>query len=101
MRDLAVPSAIVILAVLCMSTPGTEQAAPASSPAPETTKRYVCTPCDMACDKRCPDCGALLVEAASLKAPAAATRPAAARKKAAILIFDGVQIIDYTGLYEV
>jgi putative intracellular protease/amidase len=68
-------------------------------------KEYVCPPCDMPCDARvfdkpgtCPACGVRLVE----KRPgAAASAGAAARPKAAILIFDGVQIIDYTGPYEV
>jgi putative intracellular protease/amidase len=56
----------------------------------------------MACDQkvferpgRCPDCGVALVEQASLR------RAVAPRQKAAILIFDGVQIIDFTGPYEV
>jgi len=78
-------------------------AAPAPSPTPETGKHYVCAPCGMACDTkvfdhpgRCPDCGSALVEQASVR-----TKVAPPRKKAAILIFEGVQIIDYTGPYEV
>ena len=65
----------------------------------EKARRYVCTPCGMACDKKffdhpgkCPDCGGRLIgQGAS----------GASRKTAAILIFDGVDIIDYTGPYEV
>ena len=64
-------------------------------------KQYVCQPCDMECDKkvfdkpgRCPVCGVQLVEKASDQARDE-------RPGAAILIFDGVQIIDYTGPYEV
>jgi putative intracellular protease/amidase len=66
---------------------------------------YVCTPCNLPCDDAvydapgvCPKCGMALVEQGAAAA-AAATHPA--RKKVAILIFDGVQIIDYTGPYEV
>ena len=63
-------------------------------------KEYVCPPCEMACDEkvfdkpgRCPACGATLVEKTSV--------PQDDRPSAAILIFEGVQIIDYTGPYEV
>jgi putative intracellular protease/amidase len=66
---------------------------------------YVCPPCgcgndDHIYDKEgfCPVCGMKLVLKSSLTAPAA---PAAPQKTAAILIFNGVQIIDYTGPYEV
>ncbi len=51
----------------------------------------------MACDQksfdrpgRCPDCGATLVEQVSLR------RAVAPSHKAAILVFEGVQIIDFT-----
>jgi putative intracellular protease/amidase len=64
--------------------------------------RYVCPPCGLPCDEAvfdapgvCPKCGMKLVE------QGAAASTARAREKAAILIFDGVQIIDYTGPYEV
>jgi len=72
------------------------------APAAQEGAQYVCPPCDMACDAkvfdqpgRCPVCGAALVVKAAGGA-AADTRPAAA-----ILLFEGVQIIDYTGPYEV
>jgi transcriptional regulator GlxA family with amidase domain len=57
-----------------------------------TAKRFVCQPCDSVCDLAtydkagvCPHCGMALVQTP---------------KKVAILIFDRVQIIDYTGPYE-
>lgn len=67
--------------------------------------RYVCSPCGLPCDTKtfdkpgpCPDCGmALVSEDEAKKAIASAPRP----KKVAILIFDGVEIIDFTGPYEV
>lgn len=59
---------------------------------------YVCPPCDMECDKKhfdkpgtCDHCGMQLVKKSSIKA----------RKKVAILLFEGVQIIDFTGPYEI
>ena len=71
-------------------------------PAEAQTKHYVCTPCDLPCDGKvfdkpgiCPACGMALVDQETAKAQAHV------RKKAAILIFDGVEIIDYTGPYEV
>lgn len=66
---------------------------------------YVCPPCS--CDKdnevfdkpgTCTSCGMKLVEKGS---GAARPMPAAERRKVAILVFDGVQIIDYTGPWEV
>ena len=64
---------------------------------------YVCTPCNLPCDDAvydapgtCPKCGMPLVEQGS-----AAQDVHAAKKKVAILVFDGVQIIDFTGPYEV
>jgi putative intracellular protease/amidase len=73
--------------------------------AAEKPKQYVCDPCGMACDKTvydkpgtCPVCGARLVDKEAAEA-ALASRPAA--KKVAILIFNGVEIIDYAGPCEV
>lgn len=75
---------------------------------------YVCPPCGAGCDDKvydkpggCPVCGMRLIEKGSAQASAAVNyRPTtqqvlARRKKVAIFIFDGVQIIDYTGPYEV
>ena len=78
-------------------------------PTPQTsTSRpavYVCTPCGAPCDARtfdkpgkCPACGMALITEAQAKELLAKAGP---RTKVAILIFDGVQIIDYTGPYEI
>jgi len=63
-------------------------------------KRFVCSPCGQPCDDVvydepgvCPRCGMRLI------AQEEAVR--ARRKTVAIVIFNGVQIIDYTGPYEV
>lgn len=68
--------------------------------AADSGKHYVCPPCGQPCDTRvfdqpgiCPQCGMALVEQGSLP-------PAPAPKKVAILIFNGVEIIDYTGPWE-
>jgi putative intracellular protease/amidase len=65
-------------------------------------KAYVCPPCGLPCDGAvygkpgtCPKCGMALVDRDAAKAQASA------RKRVGILIFDGVQIIDYTGPYEI
>ena len=101
MRHL-VQLALPILIALALVVGAAAGAAPASSPAPEKSKRYVCAPCGMACDAkvfdhpgRCPDCGSALVDLASVKTSVVTPR------RAAILIYDGVQIIDFTGPYEV
>lgn len=71
-------------------------------------KEYICPPCGCGSDQRafdkpgtCPACGMELVEkrSAGTASPAQSQQPQP--KKAAILIFPGVQIIDYTGPYEV
>ena len=63
--------------------------------------RWVCPPCGLPCDEAvfeapgtCPKCGMTLVDAATLPPPKA-------RTKVAILVFDGVEIIDFTGPWEV
>jgi putative intracellular protease/amidase len=75
-------------------------------PAQVQTGHYVCSPCGLPCDETvydhpgtCPKCGMPLVdqEAANRDREAAAR----AQKKVAILIFDGVEIIDYTGPWEI
>ncbi len=65
------------------------------------TMHYVCVPCGLPCDSQifdapgiCPKCGMALVDQATLTA----VPPS---KKVAILVFTGVEIIDYTGPYEV
>ena len=63
---------------------------------------WVCPPCGASCDTihfdhagTCPQCGMKLVEAAS-----AAAQAPSDRKKVAILVFEGVEIIDFSGPYE-
>ena len=71
-------------------------------------EQYVCPPCGCGSDDKvydkpgfCNVCGMALMVKGSQPAIPATGLPRSARKKAAILIFDGVQIIDYTGPYEV
>jgi putative intracellular protease/amidase len=82
--------------------------------------RYVCPPCGMPCDTlsfaapgECEGCHMVLVAQAGSSAASSASAPAApsaasaapaaapGTKRAAILIYPGVQIIDFTGPYEV
>jgi len=71
-------------------------------------KEFVCPPCGCGRDNEvhdkagtCPACGMALVERGGEAARPAPQRPQARRRNAAILLFPGVQIIDYTGPYEV
>jgi copper(I)-binding protein/putative intracellular protease/amidase len=71
-------------------------------------EEYVCPPCGCGNDEKvhdkpgaCALCGMQMVIKGSAAAQADNQGPPPNRKKAAILIFDGVQIIDYTGPYEV
>jgi putative intracellular protease/amidase len=70
--------------------------------AAQRAKRFVCPPCGSPCDGKthdkpgtCPACGMALLDE---DAAAALAHP---HKRVAILVFDGVEIIDYTGPYEV
>jgi putative intracellular protease/amidase len=63
---------------------------------------WVCPPCGLPCDTTsfagpgtCPACGMKLVEAGSVVA-----KPDPNQKKVAILVFNGVEILDYCGPYE-
>jgi putative intracellular protease/amidase len=92
-----IPLAILAAVVLVATPLVGVLTAHAQSPA----KRYVCPPCNLDCDHlafdhpgACPKCGMALVDAASLPPPR--TQP-----KVAILIFDGVQVIDFTGPFEI
>jgi copper(I)-binding protein/putative intracellular protease/amidase len=74
----------------------------------EDAAEYVCPPCGCGDDGKvfdkagvCPSCGMAQVLKGSPASLPMNTGPAAARQRVAILIFDGVQIIDYTGPYEV
>lgn len=65
---------------------------------PQAAGKFFCAPCNQECDNtthdqagRCPVCGMALVSEDELKEVA----------NVAILLFEGVQIIDYTGPYEV
>jgi putative intracellular protease/amidase len=67
-------------------------------------KTYVCRPCGLPCDSKsfaapgtCPDCGMPLVEAGVAATPPAANPD---QKKVAILVFNGVEVVDFTGPYE-
>jgi len=74
---------------------------------------YVCPPCGSDCDNTthekpgaCAGCGMALVAKSAAQAMNMTSRPAAQQvlarsKRAAIFIFDGVQIIDYAAPYEV
>jgi transcriptional regulator GlxA family with amidase domain len=63
-------------------------------------KFYVCPPCGLECDRQafdkpgvCPHCGMKLIEKTQVKEEKPVT--------VAILLFDGVEIIDYSGPWEV
>jgi putative intracellular protease/amidase len=79
-------------------------AVPASPSSGNSPARYVCDPCNSPCDHdvydkpgTCPKCGMPLIEESVAAARAAA---AAKRLKVGILLFDGVEIIDFTGPWE-
>jgi putative intracellular protease/amidase len=74
----------------------------------QAKKVYVCLPCDCGNDDTiyeqpgaCSACSMPLIERDGATANQAAQTPRPPRKKVAILIFNGVQIIDYTGPFEV
>ena len=76
----------------------------AATPANAAGKHYVCVPCGLPCDGAvydqpgtCPKCGMALVDQATA---AAQTAAATAARTVGILVFDGVEIIDYTGPWE-
>lgn len=97
MRHLTGLAALLVLALVVGTTAVVSGAA-------EPAKHYVCVPCALPCDSKvfdhpgtCPDCGMALVEQGS----AAAKPSAPAGPKVGILVFNGVEIIDYTGPWEV
>src|SRR5689334_20685013 len=72
----------------------------------QSGKRYVCPPCGCPRDREvfdkpgtCPACGMTLVEEGAAAAPA--HQMPAATVRAAVLIFGGVQVIDFSAPYEV
>jgi putative intracellular protease/amidase len=93
----AIPLGLLLAVVLAL---GSGLRAPAAR---ADARHYVCIPCGLPCDSKvfdgagtCPDCGMALVEQGS----AAAAPRADTRRKVAILLFNGVEIIDSTGPYE-
>jgi copper(I)-binding protein/putative intracellular protease/amidase len=95
---------LLIVTIVCF---GTFVWRPAKVEAAASSDQYVCPPCGCGVDDKiydkpgsCPACGMTLMIKGSQAAPPAPTAQRAV-KKAAILIFDNVQIIDYTGPYEV
>ena len=93
----AIPMALLLAVTLLLGGPLHAPAARADA------KHYVCTACGLPCDAKvfdkpgtCPDCGMALVEQGS----AAATPRTDTRRKVAILLFNGVEIIDSMGPYE-
>ena len=94
MKSLVISTISVILALAAVG-------ATMTLPKADAATRYVCPPCGAACDTAsfdkpgaCPACGMALVDASTI-----AQEPP--RKKVAILVFDHVEIIDYTGPWEV
>ncbi len=78
----------------------------ASAPAP--AQHWVCVACNLPCDTlvfdhpgTCPQCGMALVTQAEAKAQAAAAALQPPATKVGILLFNGSEIIDFTGPYEV
>ena len=86
-----------VLCMLALFVAGTGVSAAADG------KTYVCKPCGLPCDAKtfaapgtCPDCGMPIVEAGTVAPPAVDKE----QKKVAILVFDGVEVLDFSGPYE-
>lgn len=95
MKTLLASALALVLALAAVGAAMTIPAARASA------VRYVCPPCGSPCDTAsfdkpgtCPVCGMALVDASTII-------PVPPPKKVAILVFNGVEIIDYTGPWEV
>ena len=93
----AIPTALLLAVTLLLGGPLHAPAARADA------KHYVCTACGLPCDAKvfdkpgtCPDCGMALVEQGS----AAAAPATDTRRKVAVLVFNGVEVIDSMGPYE-
>ena len=108
-RTCLMASSIIFSILFCsaFAIPSSRAIAPHQDAA---KKEYVCPPCGCGNDETvsdkpgyCSVCAMQMIEkgAQAQAAQPPASRPQPQRKKAAILIFDGVQIIDYTGPYEV
>ncbi len=96
---------LLLVTIVCL---GLFESPATTAKAAMSAEQYVCPPCACGSDDKvydkpgfCPVCGmALILKGSQAAAPPSETTPTA-RKKVAILIFDGVQIIDYTGPYEI
>lgn len=96
LRFVAVLSFSLALALLLFSV-----AAAGVALAAGQARHYVCPPCSQSCDSKvfdkpgvCPQCGMTLVDADQVPAPDPNV------KKVAFLVFNGVEVIDFTGPYE-
>jgi putative intracellular protease/amidase len=96
---------LLLVAFVCL---GMFESPDTSAEAAMTVEQYVCPPCGCGSDDKvydkpgfCPVCGMALITKGSATAASAPAISREAAKKVAILIFDGVQIIDYTGPYDV
>jgi len=99
MKALLLSTITIILALAAVALLGATMTSFPAAHASAT--RYVCPPCGSPCDTAsfdkpgtCPVCGMALVDASTIA-------PAPPTKKVAILVFNGVEIIDYTGPWEV
>jgi putative intracellular protease/amidase len=106
MRKVTQSARIALSVVLCLGLAAAAVSAQAQNQGQAGTRHWVCDPCGLPCDTAvydspgtCAKCGMALVD--EDEAHRKVEEAARSRKKAAILIFDGVQIIDYTGPYEV
>ncbi|HEX4440248.1 MAG TPA: DJ-1/PfpI family protein, partial [Thermoanaerobaculia bacterium] len=93
---------VVARIVLCLCVALVAVQASTLLAAPDVAKHWVCPPCGIPCDDAvfdkpgtCPTCGMTLVEQSQV------TAASGTRKKVALLVFTGVQIIDFTGPYEI
>jgi copper(I)-binding protein/putative intracellular protease/amidase len=99
---------VLVLLLSWLVSGGLVLSPPATAEAAITAEEYVCPPCGCGADEKaydkpgfCPVCGMALIIKGSVAAASASAASSEVAKKVAILIFDGVQIIDYTGPYEV
>ena len=96
---------LLLVTIVCL---GLFESLAARAEAAMSGEQYVCPPCACGSDDKvyikpgfCPVCGMALILKGSQAATPVPQTPPKAPKKVAILIFNGVQIIDYTGPYEV
>jgi putative intracellular protease/amidase len=96
-----------LLALLCSVAPLAALRNPIEGAAQTPGKQFVCPPCACGRDHEvrdragtCPACGMALVEKGATDSEAA-SMPQGPGIRAAVLIFDGVQVIDFAAPYEV